>query len=223
MSEQDTNNNADVTASNQDAVDSSSTEQTAQTNTVPLENRLAEMNRKFGRLEDKFSQLISSLAPQANTGADKAPIENQLDYSVKTAVNQAILQDKHAQSYREALRSYPELDKSSETFDQDFFQLSDKYYTALAATNDPDAPVKAIRLAAMDLGKYEKIERERFLADEAKRMRTLGDGSNAPRSGQKGNNSGGLPKNLQGLAQLLKVDTKGLEAHMKKNSNRYGN
>lgn len=204
---------------NTDSVDSSSAEQTDQTNTaVPVENRVAELNRKFSKLErsldEKFSQLISSMNGPKSQPAEKAVEATYGDPAVESVVNQALLRDKHAQSYQQAIQAYPELNPDSESFDERFHKNADSYYRALSSTNDPDAPLKAIRLAAMDLGKFQQVEREKIMADEAKRMRTLGDGVSSPKSAQKGQSSG-LPDSVKSLAQLLKVDLKQAENHYK--------
>lgn len=217
------------------AMDSSATasteavDSTTNTTAVPIENRVSELNRKLSKfeksLDEKFSQLISyvqgaqqtATAPQA---AAEAPITSILTSNVESIVNQKIMQQKHAESYQNVLKSYPELNQDSDTFDEKFHSKADAYYRALSATNDPDAPLKAVRLAAMDLGKFEQIERERVLADEARRMRTLGEGGTSHRGAQANQTSDN--QKLKGLAGLLGVKGTDLDAHIKKNANKYG-
>lgn len=198
---------------------------------VPVENRVAELNRKFSKfertLDEKFSQLINYVQQGAKTAVsaptqavDKTPIESILNSNVETIVNQKIMQQKHAESYQDVLRSYPELNQESDTFDEKFHSKADAYYRALSSINDPEAPLKAVRLAAMDLGKYEQVERERLIADEARRMRTLSDGGSSHKGGQPSQNTD--TSKLKGLAGLMGVDTKGLEQHIKKNASKYG-
>lgn len=213
-------------------VDSSTQETTVEgtTNAVPVENRVAELNRKFSKfersLDEKFSQLINyvqgakAAAPAPTQAVDKTPIESILNSNVETIVNQKIMQQKHAESYQDVLKSYPELNQEADIFDEKFHSKADAYYRALSSINDPEAPLKAVRLAAMDLGKYEQVERERLIADEARRMRTLGDGGSSHKGGQPSQNTD--TSKLKGLAGLMGVDTKGLEQHMKKNASKYG-
>lgn len=218
-------NETDVNTITADATSTSDVETTNPTS-VPVENRVAELNRKFTQLQrsldDKFGQLISSLQtvaqPQQTRVADEAPIEGILKHNVNTMVDEKIMALKHAESYQEALQSYPELNPDSERFDDRFLKLADTYYASLRASGFADAPLKAVRMAAMDLGKYEQLERERILADEAKRMRTLGDGSVAAKQGQKEKQA----SYNQTLASLLKIDAKGMQEHMKKYGHKYG-
>jgi hypothetical protein len=197
-----------------------------QTSAVPIENRFAELNRKFTQfqrqLDDKFGQLISSIQTVAqpgpvSKGVDETPIEGILKNNVSSIVDEKIMTYKHAESYQNALQSYPELDPNSDKFDQSFHALADRYYASLKSSGFADAPLKAVRMAALDLGKTEQLERERILADEAKRMRTLGEGTNSPRQGQKTREA----SYNQTLAGLLKVDTKGMDDFIKKNANKY--
>lgn len=198
---------------------------------VPLENRVAELNRKFQKfeknLDDKFSQLISSLngtnakAQGGYMAADKAPEAAYADNSVEAIVNQTLIKEKHRDSYQQALQAYPELNPDSDQFDEKFHKIADSYYKALASTHDPEAPLKAIRLAAVDVGRFQQVEREKLLADEIKRTRTLGEGSMAHRSAQK-QTQGSVPENVKGLAQLLKVDLKQIEDKYKNPGKRRG-
>ena len=212
---------------NQTATDATSTSDVEGTNPtgVPVENRIAELNRKFTQyqrnLDEKLGQLISSLQavaqPQQTRVVDETPIEGILKNNVNVLVDEKIMQLKHAESYQSALQAYPELDPNSDKFDDKFHRLADTYYASLKASGFADAPLKAVRMAAMDLGKYEQIEREKILADEAKRMRTLADGSVPAKQGQKEKG----PGYNQTLASLLKIDAKGMQEHMKKYGHKY--
>lgn len=209
------------------ATDTSSTSAgEGQTPAVPLENRFAELNRKFTQfqrqLDDKFGQLISSLQAAAQPSpvakaVDETPIEGILKHNVSSIVDEKIMTYKHAESYQNALQAYPELDPNSDKFDANFHSLADRYYASLKSSGFADAPLKAVRMAALDLGKTEQLERERILADEAKRMRTLGEGTNSPKQGQKAKEA----SYNQTLASLLKVDPKGMDEFMKRNANKY--
>jgi len=215
------------------SVDSSATEQTAEGTTnaagVPVENRVAELNRKFSKfersLDEKFSQLISYVQGQQSATATpqaavEAPINSILNNSVETIVNQKIMQQKHAESYKNVIKSYPELDQNGDNFDGDFHSKADAYYRALSSINDPEAPLKAVRLAAMDLGKFEQVEREKLVADEANRMRTLGYGGHTSKTGS--NAQAKDDSRLKGLAGLMGVSGSELDKHIKKNATKYG-
>lgn len=206
---------------------SSSSEGEGQTPGVPLENRFAELNRKFTQfqrqLDDKFGQLISSIQTvatprSASPAVDETPIEGILKNNVSSIVDEKIMTYKHAESYQNALHAYPELDPNSDKFDDKFHALADRYYASLKTSGFADAPLKAVRMAALDLGKTEQLERERILADEAKRMRTLGEGTNSPKQGQKNRSETSYNQTLAGL---LKIDPKSMDDYMKKNSGKY--
>lgn len=222
-----TSDNTETDVNTAAAEASSTSEGEGQSPSVPLENRVAELNRKFTQfqrqLDDKFGQLISSLQPApakpVAKAVDETPIESILKTNVATMVDEKIMTYKHAESYQNALQAYPELDPNSAKFDEQFHSLADRYYASLKQSGFADAPLKAVRMAALDLGKNEQLERERIMADEAKRMRTLGEGTNSPKQGQKTQKESSYN---QTLASLLKVNTKGMDDFMKKNSGKYG-
>ena len=200
---------------------------------IPLQNRLAELTRKFTRyqenMDEKFGQLVQILSQQKAGSKAQEDDDSSSDLDpkayadfrfkqVKEELKNESMVEKHKTSFHQALKVFPELNQESETYDKSFFQAANKYYEALKGT-DADAPMKAARLAAIDFNKYEQIERERVLTDEAKRSRMLGDGISSPRGHQK--QEVGITDNLKSLAQLLGKDQKKLGEFYEKNKARY--
>jgi hypothetical protein len=184
---------------------------------VPVENRVAELNRKLNGLSGKIDQLISSLhkpsAENASAVHDAAPGDPV------SQLREEIMVDKHRDSFKKATDIFPELDQKSETYDEDFFREVDSMYRQLSAIKDPDAPFKAAKLVALERGKFEQLEREKLFADESRRSRILSEGGAAPKQNTKPKES--VPENLKALAQLLGTNQDKLKDHIKANAKRY--
>lgn len=214
---------------------SNSNEGSERAKSVPVENRIAEMNRKaekrFGSLETKIDQLINFVSEsqqRSGGGADKA--SQATDYEDDPVVvarsevqnlRAEMLKEKQAASLQEACEIFPELDQQSESFDEDFYKAVDQEFRKLSSTKDPHSPLKAAKYVALEQGKIERLTRSKLLQDESRRSRLLGEGGTGQSRAQK-KSSDELPANLSALADILKVDKKGLKDHMKKNASRYG-
>lgn len=203
---------------------SDSTSTDAAKDMVPVENRIVELNRKFSSLNGKIDQLISSLSAKSAhlDGADDAqrketPIARSID-----AVGQLrdeLLTEKHIDSFKRAIESFPELDSNSDSFDEGFYKETDALFRQLSMTRDPEAPLKAAKFIALERGKFQQLERNKLLADESRRSRVLTEGGIGPRQNSKPKDS--IPENLQTLATLLGADQSKLKDHLKTNAKRY--
>lgn len=208
---------------NQEGTTESSAE-APKNNTVPVENRVAELNRKFSGLTSKIDQLIESLQANSNqnVGAERpdARAESVKGYDDVSRLRDEILTDKHRDSFKRAVEAFPELDKDSESYDEGFWKETDALYRQLSATRDPEAPIKAAKFVALERGKFAQLERQKVLADESRRTRIMSEGGIAPKSASKPKET--VPSNLQTLATLLGADQAKLKEHVSKNKKRYG-
>lgn len=203
----------------------SSSEGVAKKDAVPVENRIAELNRKFSGLNGKIDQIISSLQTKATamTGADEAPSRGTTSTKGVNAVDQLrdeLLVEKHVESFKRAVEAFPELDSKSENFDEGFYNETDALFRQLSMTRDPEAPLKAAKFIALEKGKFAQLERNKVLADESRRTRFLSEGGISPKQATKPKSE--VPENLQTLAKLLGADQSKLKDHLKSNSKRYG-
>lgn len=202
--------------------------------TVPVENRIAEMNRKFNNLSSNLNEKIDQLINFMQTTNTKTPVENTTSYSANPPSNDVVaytdtavgkireelLIEKQKQSFEKALELFPELDPKSDIYDSDFYTLVDAEFKKQAMSKDPNAPLKAAKLVALDQGKLEKLQRNQVLADESRRTRMLSEGGNAPNKASKTKSA--MPDSLKQLSQLFGVKTESVEKLMKSNPGKYG-
>jgi hypothetical protein len=190
---------------------------------VPVENRIAELNRKFSGLNGKIDQIISSLQTKgASEVVDETPkraTQAKGSYNAVDQLRDEMLTEKHVDSFKRAVESFPELDSKSENFDEGFYQETDALFRQLSMTRDPDAPLKAAKFVALEKGKFAQLERNKVLADESRRSRVLSEGGTGPRQASKPKEF--VPENLQTLAGLLGADQAKLKDHLKANAKRY--
>lgn len=196
----------------------------AKKDAVPVENRIAELNRKFSGLSGKIDTIISSLQTKANTnaGADEALARGTTTSRGPNAVDQLrdeLLVEKHVDSFKRAVEAFPELDSKSDKFDEGFYNETDALFRQLSMTRDPEAPLKAAKFIALEKGKFAQLERNKVLADESRRSRVLSEGGISPKSASKPKEL--VPENLQTLAGLLGADQSKLKEHLKANTKRY--
>lgn len=189
---------------------------------VPVENRIAELNRKFSGLNGKIDQILTSLQTKV---ASEAVDETPKSYTPSKAINAVeqlrdeLLVEKHVDSFKRAVEAFPELDSKSESFDEGFYQETDALFRQLSMTRDPEAPLKAAKFVALEKGKFAQLERNKVLADESRRSRVLSEGGISPKQNSKPKEF--VPENLSTLAGLLGADTTKLKDHLKANSKRY--
>lgn len=206
----------------------SSASEDQENNPVPVENRLAELARKQGKadktlttMQDSISKLTETLSaflqnnqayaePKQETEQYSGYIDEDVSRYTDARVNsvksevQQLKEELSAREYRqqlnEAIDMYPELDKNSDSYDPDFYQMVDQNFRIFSQAGSQEAVKDAVALAATKLGKFEQLERERILADEMRRSRRLADGVSAPRDkDQKGDGIPDAAKTLAGL------------------------
>lgn len=197
---------------------------------VPVENRIAELNRKttkrLDEVSDKISQLVDFVqglnSQQATKSQNTYEDSNYLsddDYMTradfkreKEAEKLRIVKNQQQSSLQKAQQTYPELNSKTDSFDKDFWELTERYYLSFRS-DDPEAPFKAAKLAAADLGKTKSQIETEVLQDDARRNRILSEGAISPRS--KGPNESSPSVNSDALQRLLKVDPKKVSARAK--------
>lgn len=170
-------------------------------------NLKAEMNRKLSKMQSEMSAQLNQLAQliqnkNSGTVAEDAPESPEYKRYVDARFQEAQKAEvKTAQetAWNKALEMFPELDSNSEHFDEKFYKLADKFYTDYDLTRVKDAPLRAVREAALELGKIEQLQREKLLKDEARRSRIIAEGASAPRETRKEQET---KLNEKGLAKL---------------------
>lgn len=179
---------------------------------VKLSNVFKEVTRKLSRVNDLNTKLDLILqGQQARTVDNTSSSANaNLDASVKDYIDARLVADKKAEitssqqaALKNTYKTFPELDQNSDSFDSDFFQLAIEHEKFIDI-NDPQRPMKAAKLAALELGKLEKLATQKVLQDEARRSRILGEGSVQPKDTPKKSSTASM--NKQALTRLLKID-----------------
>jgi hypothetical protein len=187
-------------------------------------NLKAEMNRKFSKITDQLNQLAQMIQPR--TQAPSA--ENASGYAEDTPeykryvdarfqeAQRAEVKAAQETAWHKALETFPELNPDSENFDEKFYKLADKYFTDYDLTRVKDAPLRAAREAALELGKIEQLTKEKLLKDEARRSRIIAEGASAPRDSRKEKD---VKINEKGLARLG-INPEKLKARLKQDKYR---
>lgn len=191
---------------------------------VPLGNVLKEVTRKLGRISEISSKLDMLLQNNvsANVSPDKGAFvatSDVIDSDTKRYIDARLMEDKRAQIEKAqkvvldtVFKTFPELDKSSDDYDAEFFNLAVEYEKNINEL-DPDRPMKAAKLAALDLGKVEKITKAKVLQDDARRSRILSEGSAPSKETKKSQPKGNM--NNAAISRFLKVDPKKVEKYAK--------
>lgn len=159
-----------------------------------IKNLKAEMNRKFSKTTNELKQELAEMKQLLiqNQGRNSAAEADTNSPDYKTYVD-ARLSEKNVADVRKgqeaawsnALELFPELNQDSDSFDEKFYKAADKYYSSFDLTKDADAPLKAVKLAALEMGKVEQLAKEKILKDEARRSRIISEGSSTPRENKK--------------------------------------
>lgn len=195
---------------------------------VPLGNLLAEITRKLGRTHSDVSAKLDVLMQQQAAVPAQSPDKGadadmlKLDPAVRRAINsvrEEIKQDsvEKAQdaSLEQVFKTFPELLKSSDDFDQDFFEKAVAIEKTLDR-NDPERPMKAAKLAALEVGKLEKLTKAKVIADENRRTRMLAEGGSPSKDASKQNAKS--PKssvNKAAVQRWFKIDPAKVEKQVK--------
>ncbi len=187
---------------------------------VPLGNTLKEMTRKFGNISKKLDMILqNNVQPNYSTADNASFNSNVTDEDVKTFIRaqreekaQAI-NDKQLASLDVVFKTFPELDKESDDFDAVFFNAAIKHEKQFDQF-DPDRSLKAAKLAALDLGKMEKLTKSKVLQDDARRSRILSEGGTSTKEAT----AKSAPKtelNKAALSQYFKLDAAKVQKYLK--------
>lgn len=180
-----------VSASND--TQASSPEATTQNSQQDLiKNLKAEMNRKFSKINDIKSQvdlLVNFIGqqqqPTGTVSDDKSNADPVVQYVEKRFQEQdkKAIDAQHKRDFQEAVTKFPELDENSDQYDPKFYDMVDKLFGKRQG-NDPEALKEAVEIAAVRMGKIERLTQDKLLKDEARRSRLIAEGTNAPREGR---------------------------------------
>lgn len=205
-------------------LDTISTEKIVDARGVPLGNILAEIQRKLGRTQESVNAKLDMIL-QGNRVADKAPIDPPvtIDTDIKQYVDsqlapfkedkQTTLLKAQKASLDSVFKTFPELNKNSDEFDNQFFDLAVEFEEKMDAS-DPQRPLKAAKLAALELGKLEKLTKAKVLQDENRRNRILSEGSAPSKETSKASGKK-LDMNNKAIKQFLKIDPAKIEQVLK--------
>jgi hypothetical protein len=192
---------------------------------VPLGNVLKEVTRKLGRINEvnaKLDMLLQNNVTTANQSPDEGTQEAAEGVDVKTKryvdsrlekFKQLDIEKAQNEALDQVFKTFPELNKTSDDFDQDFFNLAVEYENSLDK-KDPARPMKAAKLAALDLGKIERIQKAKIIQDEARRTRMLTEGSAPSKEGS----TKAAPKqqmNKAAIEKWFKIDASKVEKFVK--------
>ncbi len=190
---------------------------------VPLGNTLKEMTRKFGNISKKLDMILQNNVPPSYSTADNASDNSPVtDEDVKTFIRTQ--RAEKAQAVNDAqlavldvvFKTFPELDQQSDDFDKAFFDLAVKHEKSINQA-DPDRSIKAAKLAALDLGKMEKLTKSKVLQDDARRSRILSEGGTSTKE----SSAKSAPKseiNKSFLNQYFKLDAAKVAKYAKEES-----
>ena len=190
---------------------------------VPLGNVLKEVTRKLGRLNDissKIDMLLQNNVSSATTTPDNGSYGAEtIDSETKRYVDARFREEKQAlttktqrQTLEKVYATFPELDKNSDAYDSKFLDLAIEYEKSIDAT-DPERPMKAAKLAALDVGKIEALTKAKVLQDDNRRSRILSEGSTSTKETKKATPD--LKMNKSAIQQYFKIDPSKIEKRVK--------
>lgn len=219
-----TNTGAEQAASAAEVDNSTTPSENTQTQDN-YKNLKGEFNRKLDKMNREMSQKLDAVLNAFSTRnaasaavsqtADEAP---EVDTDVKQYVDNIVTQQKQKDAWSEALTMFPELDPESESFDEKFYKAVDAEFST-NQRRDPRGPLKAAKLAALELGKIEQLARQNLLKDEARRSRILSEGASTPREAKKEKDPA-AQFNRAGLARLG-INPEKLAQRIKNNKEKY--
>ncbi len=183
-----------------------------------LKNLKGEFNRKLSKMEQKLDAVLNAFNTKSSVSQEPADEAAEVDTDVKQYVNSVVTQQHQKSALDEAYKLFPELDPESDDFDEKFYKAVDAEFTS-NQRKDPKGPLKAAKLIALELGKYEALTRANVIKDEARRSRILSEGSSTPRESKKSQEPS-AQFNVKGLARLG-INPDKLAKRMKDNKDKY--
>ena len=121
------------------------------------------------------------------------------------------MEKKQEAAIHNVLKTFPELDQNSDSYDDEFYKLAVQYEKSIDPL-DPERPMKAAKLAALDTGRIEKITKAKVIQDDARRSRMLSEGGIEAKESKKEKASN---MNKNALKSLLKIDPAKVEKYIK--------
>jgi hypothetical protein len=218
---------APVESTATDASESSPESNSTNQITDTMKNVKAEMNRKFSKIDQKIEQLLAALgrspsihgqSPVAETDDADAPEYKKYVDARLQEKDQVSVQSAQQESWQKALETFPELNQNSDKFDEKFYQLADKFYADYDVKRVKDAPYRAVREAALELGKIEQLTKEKFLKDEARRSRLIAEGTTASKEQRKEKD----PQVNESMLARLGIKADKFKQRLKANKDKYG-
>lgn len=191
-----------------------------QTTQDPIKNLKGEFQRKISKLDEKLSAVLAAIQ-QPRTATVSQPVEEtvEVDTGVKQYVDTVFTHQKQVDAWQEALTMFPELNPESESFDEGFYKAVDAEFST-NQRKDPKGPLKAAKLAALELGKIEALTKANLLKDEARRSRIMSEGLSTPREAKKEKDVS-ANFNITALAKLGIKDPTRLAKRIKENKDKY--
>jgi hypothetical protein len=189
---------------------------------IPLTNVMKELNRKVGRISElsgKLDLLLQQQTKPSHTSVDNTFMQGaELDEATRRYIDARLMEEKRSviekqqeTTIQNVLKYYPELDRDSDSYDEEFYKLAVSYEKAID-TMDPERALKAAKLAALDTGRVERLTKSKVIQDDARRSRLLAEGGIEAKDSKKEKNSS---INKSAIKNLLKIDPAKVERYMK--------
>lgn len=222
-------NRSDLPKNESAATEDSSTNTAAATSDAQAQdfkNLKGEFNRKISqmsqKLDAKLDAVLNAFSTRNNNVSTQSVDETPaVDTDVKQYVDSVVTQQKQKDAWNEALEMFPELNPESEDFDEKFYKTVDAEFST-NQRRDPRGPLKAAKLAALELGKIEQLTRQSLLKDEARRSRIISEGSSTSREGKKEKETFNLSDLQRQSLAKLGVNPEKLAKRIKDNKEKYG-
>lgn len=220
MDNQDITTDATNTSAVAGEASTPSTLDAAKTAVDPIKNLKGEFQRKMSKLDEKLNAVLNAVQARGNAQGSNQSADEAVDgdTDVKQAVNAAFTEQHQRTAYQNAVEMFPELNPESDSFDEKFYKAVDVEFSS-NQRRDPNGPLKAAKLVALEMGKIEQLTRTSLLKDEARRSRLLSEGSSTPRDAKKDKDPASH-FNKQGLARLG-INPEKLAKRMKDNKDKY--
>lgn len=198
-----------------------------------LANQLGEILRKINKMPADFSKEIdtklasfsSAQKPTQASFLTDSDLEvpsyvTKAEYAAEKAQSaRSSLQNEQRNSFGDAMDMFGELNQKGEDFDEEFYNKTNDFYVS-KFQNDPEGPMLAAKLAAVELGKIEKLAKSNFLNDERRRHRILEQGGLGRSKAAAEEPASTLNKDR--LQRLFGIDPAKVEARIKADPARYG-
>lgn len=199
-------------------ISAEATSETKQPEQDHFKNLKGEFNRKISKLDEKLEAVLNAINGSKSAKVSQPAVEADVDTDVKQYVDTVFTHQKQVDAWQEALSMFPELNPESDSFDDKFYKAVDTEFST-NQRKDPKGPLKAAKLAALELGKIEQLTRTSLLKDEARRSRILSEGTSTTRESKKEKDISSQ-LNAKGLARLG-IDAEKLVKRMKANKDKY--